>query len=66
LGDLADRLLDVFVERGGRLVISAYTNPGDTPRDLFTDLSAFNHEPDGKVWIERPGRGPLITAWLDA
>jgi hypothetical protein len=66
LGDLVDRLLDRFVEPGGRLIISAYTDPGDVPRDLFGDLTACGHAPTGRIHIERPRRRPLITAWLDA
>lgn len=65
LGDLVDRLLDRFVEPSGRVIISAYANPGSTPRDLFADLSTGGHKPDGTIFIERPDRGPLITAWLD-
>jgi hypothetical protein len=65
LGDLVGRLLDVFVERGGRLIISAYANHDEVPRDLFGDLDACGHEPSGRIFIERPQRGPLITAWLD-
>jgi hypothetical protein len=65
LGDLVDRLLDMFVAPNGRLIISAYTKPGGNPRDLFADLACFGHMPDGTIYIERPGRGPLITAWLD-
>ena len=65
LGDLVGRLLDVFVERGGRLIISAYANHDEVPRDLFGDLDACGHEPSGRILIERPQRGPLITAWLD-
>jgi hypothetical protein len=66
LGDLVDRLLDTFVEPGGRLIISTYTNSDDVPRDLFGELAAGGHEPDGRILIERPGRHPLITAWLNA
>jgi hypothetical protein len=66
LRDLVDRLLDVFVEPGGRLIISVYTNAGDTQRDLFGDLAAIGYEPGGTIFIERHGLGPLITAWLDA
>ncbi|HJY45980.1 MAG TPA: hypothetical protein VJ301_15270 [Propionibacteriaceae bacterium] len=66
LGDLVDRLLGAFVEPGGRLIISAYTAPDESVRDLFGDLTAYGHEPTGKILIERPGRNPLITAWLDA
>ena len=66
LGNLVDRLLDEFVERGGRAIISAYTNQGEVTRDLFSDLTTCGHPPDGHIRIERPGRGPLITAWLNA
>ena len=66
LGDLVARLLAVFVEPGGRLIISAYANNDDPPRRLFDDLVACGYEPGGRIYIERPGRGPLITAWLDA
>ena len=65
LGDLVDRLLDLFVEPGGRLIVSAYANNDEAPRDLFGDLAACGHKPDGRIYIERPDRGPLITAWLD-
>ena len=65
MGDLVDRLLDLFVEPGGRLIVSAYANNDETPRDLFGDLTACGHEPDGRVYIERPDRGPLTSAWLD-
>ncbi len=66
LGELVARLLDSFVEAGGRLIISAYANEGEPPRELFDELVACGHEPSGRICIERPGRGPLITAWLDA
>ena len=66
LGGLVRRLLEEFVEPGGRLVISAYTDPGCHPRDLFGDLTACGHAPDGRIFIERARRTPLITAWLDA
>jgi hypothetical protein len=65
LGDLVERLLDVFVEPGGRLIISAYGNTDEVPRDLFGDLVDCGHEPSGRIYIERPAGGPLITAWLD-
>ena len=65
LSDLVDRLLDLFVEPDGRLIVSAYANNDETPRDLFGDLTACGHEPDGRIYIERPHRGPLISAWLD-
>ena len=66
LGDLVDRLLGAFVEPGGRLIISAYTDPDESVRDLFGDLTSYGHGPTGRILIERPGRNPLITAWLDA
>jgi hypothetical protein len=50
----------------GGLIVSVYTNADDVPRDLFGDLAACDYEPDGTIFIERPGRRPLITAWLDA
>ena len=65
LADLVDRLLANFVEPEGRLIISAYANQDESPRDLFGDLIACGHRPTGRIFIERPGRGPLITAWLD-
>jgi hypothetical protein len=65
LGDLVERLLSVFVEPRGRLIISAYANDDDPPRRLFDDLVALGCKP-GRIYIERPGRRPLITAWLDA
>ena len=65
LSDLVDRLLDEFLELDGRLIVSAYTNRDESPRDLFGDLMACGHEPAGRISIERPGRGPLITAWLN-
>jgi hypothetical protein len=65
-GELVGRLLDSFVEAGGRLIISAYANEGELPRELFDELVACGHEPSGRIYIERPSRGPLITAWLDA
>ncbi len=65
LGDLVARLVDVYLEPGGRLIISAYANNDAAPRDLFDELAACGHQPSGRIYIERPGRGPLITAWLD-
>jgi hypothetical protein len=65
LGDLVARLLDVFVQRGGQLIISAYAYDDEVSRDLFSDLVACGHEPSGRIYIERLHRGPLITAWLD-
>ena len=66
LGRLVDRLLDRFVAPGGRLVVSSYTDGGDAPRPLFDDLAACGHPPDGIIRIDRRGRAPLLTAWLDA
>jgi hypothetical protein len=65
LGDLVKRLLDVFVEPAGRLIISAYANEDGVPRDLLGDLVACGREPSGRIFIERPDGRPLITAWLD-
>jgi hypothetical protein len=66
LGDFVDRLLGVLVEPAGRLIVSAYTDPDESVRDLFGDLTSFGYAPTGRILIERPGRNPLITAWLDA
>lgn len=66
LGDLVLRLLDRFVEPGGRLIISSYTGRHQVPRALFDDLRQVGHPPDGVIRIDRPGRHPLQTAWLDA
>ena len=65
LGALVDRLLNLFLEPGGRLIVSAYASTDEAPRDLFGDLAACGHEPDGRIYLDRPDRGPLITAWLD-
>jgi hypothetical protein len=65
LGDLVDRLLREFVTAGGRLIVSSYTDSGEAPRPLFDDLAACGHPPDGIIRIDRPGRAPLLTAWLD-
>ena len=66
LGDLVARLRREFVALGGRLVVSSYTNAGHRPRPLFGDLAAAGYPPDGTIHIDRPGRSPLRTAWLDA
>lgn len=66
LGDLVDRVLDDLVAPGGRLIVSSYTNADQAPRTLFGDLASAGHPPDGVIHIDRPGRGPLLTAWLDA
>jgi hypothetical protein len=66
LGDLVQRLLDVAVAPGGRLIVSAYATSDGSPRPLFEDLAAVGFPPDGVIHIDRPGRGPLRTAWIDA
>lgn len=66
LGALATRLLRDVVAPGGRLIVSCYTNPDQPPRPLFEHLRAAGHPPDGTIHIDRPGRGPLLTAWIDA
>ena len=65
LGDLVSRLLDLFIEPGGRLILSSYANASEPPRDLFDELTVLDHPPDGVIRIDRPGRFPLLTAWLD-
>jgi hypothetical protein len=65
LGALVDRLRAVFVEPGGRIIVSSYTNRGDQPRPLFRDLADCGHPPSGIIQIERPNRAPLLTAWID-
>lgn len=60
LGDLLERLLDRYVAPGGRLIISSYAD-----RALFDDLAAAGYPPDGTIHIDRPGRTPLRTAWID-
>jgi hypothetical protein len=63
---LVARLLHDFVAPGGRAIISSYTDAHQQPRRLFDDLRSAGHPPDGMIHIDRPGRGPLLTAWLDA
>ena len=63
---LVARLLRDVVDPGGRVIVSSYTDPGQPPRQLFDDLRAAGHPPDGIIHIDRPGRAPLLTAWLDA
>jgi hypothetical protein len=64
LGQLVARLLELFVEDGGRLIISSYANrSADT---LFADLENAGFAPSGRIRIDRPGRGTLVTAWIDA
>ncbi|HJR24873.1 MAG TPA: hypothetical protein VJ804_05325 [Acidimicrobiales bacterium] len=65
LGALVERLLEAFVEPGGRLVMSTYTNAGEQPRPLFDDLGSAGHPPHGTIRIDRPGASPLLTAWID-
>ena len=65
-GDLFDRLLTQFVAPAGRLIISSYANREDPPRALFDELTEVGHPPAGRISIDRPGRFPLVTAWLDA
>jgi hypothetical protein len=66
LGALLDRLLRDFVQPRGRLVVSSYTDRHQAPRPLFDDLAASGHRPDGIIRIDRPGRAPLLTAWVDS
>jgi hypothetical protein len=33
---------------------------------LFNDLRSAGHPPDGVIRIDRPGKAPLLSAWLDA
>lgn len=65
LGDMVARLREIFAEPEGRVIVSAYTNRGDQPRHLFDELSQCGHPPSGRIRIDRPGRHPLITAWID-
>jgi hypothetical protein len=64
LRDLVDRLLGL-VEPGGRLILSSYTTPAGSPRPVFDDLESAGHRPGGVIRVDRPGRHPLLTAWLD-
>jgi hypothetical protein len=66
LADLVVRLLSEFVAPGGRLIVSSYTDSDGVPRPLFDDLSDAGYPPDGRVRIDRPGRHPLLSAWIDA
>ncbi|HSL60124.1 MAG TPA: hypothetical protein VK866_19915 [Acidimicrobiales bacterium] len=66
LGDLVGHLLHRCMEPGGRLIVSSYTNTGEEPRALVADLTAVGYRPDGVIHIDRPGRAPLLTVWLDA
>lgn len=65
LGTLVGYLLDGFLAPGGRLIISSYTNVGESPRRLFDELRWGGYPPDGVIHIDRPGRSPLLSAWLD-
>jgi hypothetical protein len=62
---LIERLRAEFVEPGGRIIVSSYTNRGERPRSLFSDLSDCGHAPSGVIHIDRPNRNPLLTAWID-
>ncbi len=66
LGELVERLLGLFVEPGGRLIVSSYTNAGTEVRPLLDDLASAGHPPDGVIRIDRPDKAPLLTARLDA
>ena len=66
LGELVDRLLAAYVAPGGRLILSAYADGARPPRPLFVDLAAAGHPADGPIHIDRPGRSPLLSAWIDA
>jgi hypothetical protein len=65
LGDLVARLLAEFVEPGGRLIVSSYTESDAVPKDVFDDLRQAGHPPDGRIRIDRPQRHPLLSAWID-
>jgi hypothetical protein len=65
LADLVARLLAEFVEAGGRLIVSSYTDSDGVPRPLFDDLSDAGYPPDGQIRIDRPRRHPLLSAWID-
>jgi hypothetical protein len=66
LGDLVARLLGEFVEPGGRLIVSSYTERDGVPRALFDDLRDAGYPPNGMIRIDRPRRHPLLSAWIDA
>lgn len=65
LGQLVGRLLADFVEPGGRLILSSYTDTDAVPRPLVAELVDLDRRPDGVIHIDRPGRHPLQTIWLD-
>ncbi len=65
LADLVARLLGEFVEPGGRLIVSSYTDRDGVPRPLFDDLRHAGYRPDGQIRIDRPRRHPLLSAWID-
>jgi hypothetical protein len=65
LGDLVAHLRAEFVEPGGRLIVSSYTDSDGVPKDLFDDLRQAGHPPDGRIRIDRPQRHPLLAAWID-
>jgi SAM-dependent methyltransferase len=62
---LISKLLADVVAPGGRLILSAYANVGEPKPALFEDLELVGHPADGVIHIDRPGRAPLLTAWLD-
>ncbi len=66
LGHLLGRLIDHVVEPGGRLIFSSYTDArANAPQPLVDDVIEAGFTPDGVIHIERPGRFPLQTIWLD-
>jgi len=65
LGDYLHRLLTQYVRPGGRLILSSYTDRGDTPRHLHHEVVAFGYEPSGTITIDRPSQNPLQTIWID-
>ncbi len=65
IGHLVGRLLDLFVEPGGRLIFSWYTSAGEEPQPLVEHVTTAGFTPDGVIHIERPGRFPLQTVWFD-
>ena len=66
LGDLITRLQADFVEPGGRVIVSSYTNRDQRPRALFRDLTEVGFAPSGVIHIDRPDRSPLLAAWIDS
>jgi hypothetical protein len=64
LAELVERLQS-FLEPAGRLILSSYGDGAQPPRALFDELRACGYRLDGIIRIDRPGRAPLLTAWLD-